>query len=200
MSMFPKGVSVYFKLYLCFLMLLLVVNCEKTLNSNEYVEYFNKNRMKFSKVVERNGISAIFTCHPPELFVAQTLNFDTTVNGNEIKEKYSRSIVVMLTIKPVSVDNKKWIGLSNDLKEFQTGKEKNAFLVNGKDTIYPVDYKVESGWNPDNESCSIIFAFNKENVNSKRECNFVIRNIISEIGTVEVPLKDINKWRIRLRG
>lgn len=199
MSMFPKGVSVYFKLYLCFLMLLLVVNCEKTLNSNEYVEYFNKNRMKFSKVVERNGISAIFTCHPPELFVAQTLNFDTTVNGNEIKEKYSRSLVVMLTIKPVSVDKRKWFGFSNDLMKCQTGNGKNAFLVNEKDTIYPVDYKVESGWNPDYES-SFIFAFNKENINRKREYNFVIRNIISEIGTVEVPLKDINKWRIRLRG
>jgi hypothetical protein len=199
MSMFPKGVSGYFKLYLCFLMLLLVVNCEKTLNSNEYVEYFSKNRMKFSKVIERNGVSAIFTCHPPELFVAQTLSFDTTVNGNEIKEKYSRSLVMMLTIKPVSVDNKKWIDLSNDLKEFQTGNGKNAFLVNGKDTIYPVDYKVESGWNPDNES-SFIFAFNKENINRKREYKFVIRNIISEIGTVEVPLKKLNRWKIRLRG
>ncbi len=199
MSMFPKGVSGYFKLYLCFLMLLLVVNCEKTLNSNEYVEYFSKNRMKFSKVIERNGVSAIFTCHPPELFVAQTLSFDTTVNGNEIKEKYSRSLVMMLTIKPVSVDNKKWIDLSNDLKEFQTGNGKNAFLVNGKDTIYPVDYKVESGWNPDTES-SFIFAFNKENINRKREYKFVIRNIISEIGTVEVPLKKLNRWKIRLRG
>lgn len=199
MSMFPKGVSGYFKLYLCFLMLLLVVNCEKTLNSNEYVEYFSKNRMKFSKVIERNGVSAIFTCHPPELFVAQTLSFDTTVNGNEIKEKYSRSLVMVLTIKPVSMDNKKWIDLSNDLKEFQTGNGKNAFLVNGKDTIYPVDYKVESGWNPDNES-SFIFAFNKENINRKREYKFVIRNIISEIGTVEVPLKKLNRWKIRLRG
>ena len=155
--------------------------------------------MKFSKVIERNGVSAIFTCHPPELFVAQTLSFDTTVNGNEIKEKYSRSLVMMLTIKPVSVDNKKWIDLSNDLKEFQTGNGKNAFLVNGKDTIYPVDYKVESGWNPDNES-SFIFAFNKENINRKREYKFVIRNIISEIGTVEVPLKKLNRWKIRLRG
>ena len=189
MRMFPKGVSGYFKLYLCFLMLLLVVNCEKTLNSNEYVEYFSKNRMKFSKVIERNGVSAIFTCHPPELFVAQTLSFDTTVNGNEIKEKYSRSLVMMLTIKPVSVDNKKWIDLSNDLKEFQTGNGKNAFLVNGKDTIYPVDYKVESGLESRDNESSFIFAFNKENINRKREYKFVIRNIISEIGTVEVPLK-----------
>ena len=36
---------------------------------------------------------------------------------------------MMLTIKPVSVDNKKWIDLSNDLKEFQTGNGKMHSLL-----------------------------------------------------------------------
>lgn len=188
-DMCQRGALVHIKRYLIFVMLMLTVNCQKTLNSNEYVEYFSKNRMKFSKVIERNGISAIFTCHPPELYAAQTMNFDTTVDRNQIIGKYSRSLVVVLTINPVS----------GHVLESQAEKGKNAFLVDEKDTIYPVDFKYEPNWNPNDET-SFIFAFNRENIDLERDYNFVIRNIISEIGTVEVPLKDLNRWKIRLRG
>ncbi len=189
MSMWQKGDLVHIKRCFFFVMLFLTVNCEKTLNSNQYVEYFSKNRMKFSKVIERNGVSSIFTCHPPELSAAQTMNFDTTLDANQIITKYSRSLVLVLTIKPVS----------GYVLDSQTGKGKNAFLVDEKDTIYPVDFKYEPNWNP-NDEISFIFAFNRENIDMKREYNFVIRNILSEIGTVEVPLKKLNRWKIRLRG
>lgn len=173
---------------------ILFASCSSGLRPDEYMRYFEKNRAKFSVTTERNGLIATITCLPREYYAACTMTFDTAITLNQAMEPYKNSFFILIE---VARDTKR----TDTAKAVPSGIGKaEIFITAGSDTLNPNGVRPEKNWRFATSN-SVVAAFNYNRVMAKGPKKVLyVRNMYAELGTIEFPLKKIQKRARSLKG
>lgn len=183
------------------------IGCDSALTPDQYMQFTEKNRKKFSLAVERNGVKATIAYQPIEYYAAREMQFDTTLSLDSAINRYEKSVFFVLVIEAKKVKTGSILLEKNGLNGFGENVIKNSFdrtqdifLLNGKDTVKLMAYNYERNWGIGNED-SFLLTFSKNDLKSDLEkYDLIIRNIVPELGTVDIKIKRLMKMKKKLKG
>ncbi|MDD5672851.1 MAG: hypothetical protein PHC61_01695 [Chitinivibrionales bacterium] len=186
--------------------MLLCLNCDSRLTASKYVHYFEKNRADYSKVVKRNGVVASVAYIPIEYYAARAVQFDSTLPVDSAMKRYDNSVFFVLTVRPekggsqsVLLERDGMEGFKDNVYKNTFNKEHDIFLLNGKDTANTVSCDFERNWGISNDDAFLI-GFSKKSIKSDfKKYHLIIRDV-TELGTIDIQVKDLVGNYKRLRG
>lgn len=174
--------------------LLLGSGCNRALTAEEYVEWFENNRGKFSRTIERNGVKCTVRYMPTEYYAARDMLSDTTLEHDAALRRYENAIFLLIGIESRSLGNHSillardgWGGFKRNVFTNTFNRADCVYLVNGTDTAMSVEYRYERSWGL-GDADAFLFAFPRPKRLSMVNPSLVIRNIMPELGTVAIDI------------
>jgi len=188
-------------------LLITAMGCTNKLSPEKYLKYFEKNKMNYCVTTERNGVTATIMYQPVEYLVArEKINGDTSTI-QELMNKYGNSLYFLLILTSDSnktgsllLERDGYSRFSNNVYKNTFQKDNDIFLLNKKDTVKLTDYQYERNWGIGNND-SFLFIFHQKDIKGKiANYTLRIREIITELGTIEIPLKKLIKKTKKVKG
>jgi hypothetical protein len=186
---------------------LLQLGCSGTLTPEKYVRYFEKNRTRFCEKIERNDIIATIGYVPNEYYAARDMVFDTSLVANQALERYANSLIFILSIKSANGDNRSvllgrngYAGFKENVLRNTFERENDIFLLQGCDTIKVASCEYERNWGVSNED-AFVLAFPKMKLKKNiGKYHLIVRNMTSEMGTLDFKVRKLLKKAKKLKG
>jgi len=204
---FPKFILTLMPYALCLLLLTSFSSCNSTFTPKQYMDYFEAHRAEFTKTIEHNGVKAIVAYLPTEYYVARDMASDGTLKLDSTIKRYENSLFFVFTIIGDKYKNGSVLleqqGIDNfkenvELNTFERGQD--IFLFSGSDTIRTSGYNYDRNWGMGSGDAFLI-AFAKKSLKYKMETyHLIIREMTSELGTVDIAVKDLIIKNKRLKG
>lgn len=188
---------------------ILLLSCSSGFTPGQYLDYFNKHQALYSKTINRAGYSVSVTYCPPELIVARIKENDASLKSADLVAKFSNSL--LFKIKITTSDSTKSFdfvtggngreGYSDAVVKNTFKREGDIFLLNGRDTVSVADYQYERNWGL-GEGDAFTISFSRKALKKNiRQYHLYLRDMLSEIGTIDLSLRDlIPSRRISLKG
>jgi hypothetical protein len=190
---------------LCTLALVFSSGCSSKLEPEEYIEYINREGDKFCKTVERNGFITTVCHRPNEYYAAQEMRIDSTLTVQETLNKYQNTVI--FTCEVIAKDNSNsgrlllqgngFADYGKNVNKNTFGKKDDIFLVNGNDTVQIAEYQYERNWGTGNGDVFVMSFPIKELRPDLKKYHLIIRNLIPEIGTIDIHIADVMR---RVKG
>jgi hypothetical protein len=188
---------------------LIPYGCSTKMTPAEYLRYFEKNRLKYSKVIECSGVSVTVTLMPTEYHVAREMEADSCLNIDTLFSNYSKTLIIVLSASSAAAEfeNGSPLVQSSNMADFRKKlinttflPVNNFFITDGFDTITAANCNYERSWGIGNEDTFLLtFPACKLKRNLK-EYNIIIRELSPAIGTIEVRIADLEKRKVKLEG
>lgn len=185
---------------------LLMMGCTMSLTPVAYVQYFEKNRQKFTCTVERNGMRMSVCHYPTRYYVARELQSLPDENIDKISKKYKESLFFVVTVADERRENGSTLLERNGLAGFGSnvihnsfGRENDIFMVNSTDTVKAASCIYERNWGVGNEDVFTV-TFARSAVQKKRNLKLRIREIAVELGTIEIPVNKLLRKGPKVQG
>lgn len=189
-------------LVLCFLL----VSCT-TMTPANYTKHYEKNRSRFSRAIDRNGVVAKVAYIPDEYYAARDMEADEKLSLTEALNRYEPSLYFVLQLQAEGEPNKSVLLQNSDMDSYRAGVLKNTFerkqdifLLNGTDTVSVSQYHYDRNWGIGNGD-SFMMVFQKSLVQKDlKRYHLILRNFVPAIGTIDIPLTSLIKNTCRLKG
>jgi hypothetical protein len=186
---------------------LVLCGCGRDLPPQAYMDYFGKNKDKFCKVVTRNGVTAKIAFVPSEYFVARDLNAGVSTSLDSLSSRYGKSLFFVFSLGDSSNRSNSILLERGGVQGFRESVFRNTFergqdifLLRGTDTVKVAACNFDRNWGLSNDD-SFLIAFAKSDLRSKPEAyHLIIREMVPELGTVDLSLGDIVKKTRTLKG
>jgi len=181
------------------IVLIICSNCSKKLKPEEYLNYIDKNGDKLCKTIERNGFITQICYRPNEYYAAQDMCIDTTFNAQDALNKYSNTMIFTCNIKAKDkVNDGQMLLQGNGFADFKKNVVNNTFekkgyifLLNEDDTINVSEYQYERNWGIGNGD-AFVLAFSKKKLQQNpKKYHLIIRNLLPEIGTIDIKVAEL---------
>jgi hypothetical protein len=181
---------------LCIIVLIFFAGCSTELKPDEYITYIDKNRDKFCKRIERNGFITTICYQPVEYYAARQMQIDPKISVQEALNKFSNTLIFTCNVKAKNIkDDGRMVLQGNgfadygkNVKRHTFGKREDIFLVDGEDTVQVADYHYERNWGIGNGD-TFVMSFAKHHIRSNlQQYNLRIRNMLPEIGTIDIKV------------
>lgn len=189
------------------ILILFQIFCSSGLSPEEYLSYYEKNKHKYTETIERNSVKAVICYQPNEFFIARELASNTSDNNEIINNKYNKSLFFTLSLSSDKKQRGSFLleregvqGFSKNVFKNTFNRGNNFFLSIQTDTVKIADYHYERNWGIGNEDIFLL-TFNRNQLNRKiTDYHLIIRDITPEIGTIDIPLKNLVKNTKMLKG
>lgn len=189
---------------------LLVCSGCTALRPEQYMEYMENNRERFCETVERNGIKAVVCYRPNEYYAARDMVRDTTLSVEQAMAEYANSLFFVLAVSSeeygsgsVLLEKDGARGFGRNVLTNTFGREGDIFLLNAEDQSDTVDlaqYHYERNWGIGNDD-TFLMAFPRERVRNKEsKYRLLIRDLLPELGTIDLRLGSLMKATRKLKG
>lgn len=186
---------------------LIMANCTMQMKPKEYMRYYESHRKLFSSTANRNGVSATVTYTPSEYYAAREMANNPELSIDSAMKKYGNALYFTLTIASdspnagsvlLSRDGRE--GFSENVFKNTFGRDRDIFLHCGGDTVKTVNCEYERNWGVGNQDVFLV-SFPRSGARSAlRRYHIEVRDIVPELGTVDVALKKIMKNPKLLKG
>jgi hypothetical protein len=191
----------------CLVPFILLISCKSTLTPKQYMEYFEQHRGDYTKTIERNGVKTIVAYLPTEYYVARDIESDSTLSIDSTFRKYENSVFFVFSITgekfksgSVLLEQKGMSGYKENVERNTFERGQDVFLMKGNDTLRTTGYSYDRNWGFGGGDAFLI-AFSKKSLKSKLEdYHLIIREMTSELGTIDIAVKDLLKQNKRLKG
>ncbi len=134
------------------ILILLLFCCKTSLQPEQYVKHYKKNKGKFATTVKRNGLIAQISHLPSEFYAARDMLFDSTLTANKALQRYEKSLFFSLSFMPDKEDpvKKNIIRIQRDemlqKQNLRGTREKSIFIYTKQDTIPLLNFNYEKNW------------------------------------------------------
>jgi len=176
----------------------LLLACTPAYSPERYVAHYTKNRRALCRSVERNGVSAEVVYVPNEYYAARDMVSDRTLGANKALERYQNSLFLVLSVRPETPIQGSVILSRGDRGSFQReiarnsfGRDSDAFLVDGLDTVRAIAWNYDRNWGIGNED-SFLLAFPRNRLRGNpQKYRLIVRNTAPELGTIDMALSGL---------
>jgi hypothetical protein len=194
-----------------FLILLVVsifcLQCSNNLTAKEYVQYYEKNKKKYCKNIERNGIVATVCYVPSEYYAARDISNGIAASTDSTFARYKNSLYFVVLFKSkngakgsVLLQKDGIAGFKDNVLQNTFGRDQDIFLLHGNDTIKAATFNYERNWGMGTADV-FTMVFPRSRINeSIKNAHLIVRNFLPEFGTIDVSLKGILRNPVTLRG
>jgi len=184
-----------------------LANCAKVMGPQDYIKYFDTHRSRFSSTVKRNGVSAVILYMPPEYYAAREMTANKHLALGKVLGKYAGTAYFAVTIASdryksgsILLQRDGMEGFGENVMKNSFDRDKDVFLLNGRDTIKAVDYEYERNWGMGNTD-AFVFAFARAAAKTEiSRYHIIVREIAPELGTVDVALANVMDNPVHLKG
>lgn len=185
-----------------------LLSCSSNLTPTEYLSYYEHNRSKLTKTIERNNVKAIVAYMPAEYYAALAMQNDTTLLADSALKRYENSIFFVLNIKAAAdsvtlsplLTRNGMAGFKESVERNTFDRDQDVFLLYGKDTVKTVGIQYERNWGVGNDD-SFLLGFSKKSLKDKLgKYHLILRNMTPEMGTIDLAVKNLRKTTKRLKG
>lgn len=192
--------------FLFSLITVIASGCSKSLPPSEYQTYIEKNKKKYSYIIERNGIQATIVHYPSLYYSARNMLSDPTLSLDSAINRYKESLFFVLSVVDkrrefgsVLLEKDGIHGLSQNILINSFERNNDIYLLNGKDTMKMANYQYERNWGMTNEDMFVL-TFPSSEYKHNQNLRLRIRDITLNLGTIEIPIKKIMPKSPNLRG
>jgi hypothetical protein len=181
--------------------------CNSGLSAKDYLQYFEKNRDKYCKKIKRNGMVANVGFVPNEYYAAREMAADTALGRDKALRKYENSMFFIFSInsgnnghQSVLLSKDGAAGFKDNVMQNNFDRDQDIFLLHGSDTVKAAACNYERNWGFGNDDVFLI-GFPRINMTKdSRNYRLVIRNIVPELGTIDVKLSEIVLKGKKIKG
>jgi len=181
--------------------------CQKKLSADDYLKYIEKHKEAYCTTIERNKVYATVCFQPTEYIMARELSANPEIPLDSLQNRYGKSLHFLFFLQSKQ-QNSSALLEGDNVDDFRSKirkntfgrSERNFFLYEGTDTIPINSYHYERNWGIGNEDVFMLL-FNRNDLNMDiKRYKFVARDIIPELGTFEINMKEIIKRTPKLKG
>jgi hypothetical protein len=192
---------------LCLMPCASLLSCTSSLTPQQYIQYFEKHRSNFRTTIQRNGVTATVSYLPNEYYAAQEMQVDTTLTTARALKTYENSMFFVFSITSEQFKNGSILlqrdgveGFADNVMKYTFDKEKDIFLLKGKDTVKAASCNYDRNWGIGNAD-SYVIAFPRKRLNGKTSgYHLYIKDMSPELGTVDVAINSLIKNVKKLKG
>lgn len=189
---------------------LLVCSGCTALPPEQYMQYMDNNRERFCETIERNGIKAVVCYRPNEYYAARDMVGDSTLTAERAMARYANSLFFVLAVSSeqygagsVLLEKDGAQGFGRNVLTNTFSREEDIFLLNAgdqSDTVDLAQYHYERNWGIGNDD-TFLMAFPRERVrDNESEYRLMIRDLLPELGTIDLRLGSLMKATRKLKG
>jgi hypothetical protein len=180
-------------------------SCSTKMTPTEYLQYFEKHQENYSRTTVRNGISATVTHMPSEFYVAREIAADTSLNMDSLLSNYSQNIFFVLKVRRVDGHTSgSQISGNGAFNEYVNGcvigKRNDIFMLAKNDTVMATNCNYQQNWGIVNDDVFLISFSRKQLKLDLSSYHLIIRDLMTEIGTLDIKISEIVKNSKKLKG
>jgi hypothetical protein len=186
---------------------LIPYGCSTKMTPAEYLRYFEKNRNNFTSTITRNGITATVTYMPAEYYIAREMVEDTSIKIDSLRLKYSQTIFFVLTISKTGGGGSTGLQFPEnrivtfgDVDANAVGNRNGIFMLSKNDTVMVSICNYELNCGIGNGDIFLLAFSRKQLEKELGSYRLIIRNLLVEIGTLEIKMSGIVKKSKKLKG
>jgi hypothetical protein len=170
-----------------------------------YGEYFEAHRVRFCREVVRNGVAATVCYIPAEVYAAREI---VSGSGQSVEDglmRYRNSLFFVVSIAGTNgasplLQREGPQGYKTSVAQNTFERESAFVVVAGSDTVAASSYRFERGSHLGTADAFVV-AFSAEDVRKLgRKAVLRVRDLVPELGTVEVAVGDIVRKPRKLRS
>jgi hypothetical protein len=176
------------------------LNCGDKLPAKEYMQYFERNHSRFTKTVERNDVILNVSYIPGDFLAAREIAAGVNESVENALRKYSNTILITVglssrkggTVSVLLRENGNG-GFSENVYRNDFERNRDIFLLCGADTVKAASYDYERNWGMGSQDVFAISFPRSEIRKPLSETHLMIRDLLPELGSVDIALGDIVK-------
>jgi hypothetical protein len=131
----------------------MLAGCWISPTSQRYVDIVEKMTRRHIKTISRNDVTASVAFRPSEYYAAQDMVLDSALSVDSAKARYATSLYIVLGISSAKAGSSSYLlthkgsaGFSEQVMINDFGREKDIFILHGRDTVLMQNYSYERNW------------------------------------------------------
>lgn len=177
------------------------------MNPQTYLAHYTNHKKDTVKEIKRNGIKMSIVLVPSSFYIAQEMALYPDIPIDSIESKYMDGLYFIVEIRGDTSTGLSPLLLKKGMNGYGAQVYENSFLKNEdfmlvckSDTILTAGYNFERSWGIGNADCFTI-SFSKKGAKFPiGKYQIVIRDLLPELGTIEIKLKSFKKYKGKLKG
>jgi hypothetical protein len=176
------------------------------LTPEEYIDWYEAHRDRYTVTIERHGIRALVRYHPPELHVARQI---VTAGGDtdSLLSHYTNAVHFAFGISVEGKERGSFLVERGGVREYGQRVYQNTFMRNedifllrGADTVKCAGYHFDRTYGVGGEDV-FIAGFPRVVLGRKvKDFHLIVRDIAPELGTIDIPVRKLMARTRKLRS